>query len=117
MRLSKHSKSFEFSLHSKLVHFLFESILSIDTKAAADKYKWQENLHRSKTQRRKRGRAKIAIEELNAELHMKEETVERMRSSLNRLKKRTKDETITESDLEEFDELLSTDDEDESDGK
>lgn len=82
-----------------------------DTKAAADKYKWQYNLHQSKKQPNKRGKPKIPIEDLNAELQSKEESVEIMRSSLNRLKKRTKDQTITDSDLEEFDELLSTDDE------
>lgn len=38
-----------------------------------------------------------------------------MRSSLRRLKKQTKNESITESDMEEFDDLLSTDDEVEAD--
>lgn len=92
-------------------------LLFLDTKAAANKYKWEIILDRSKKQTKKRGRAKLSIEDLNNELELKEERLSNMQSSLRRLKKYTKDEVITESDLEEFNELLSTDDEEENTGK
>lgn len=74
-------------------------------------------MDRSKKKTKKRGRAKISVEELNKELKIKEERVNIMRSSLKQLKKKTKHEVVTESDLEEFNELLSTDDEEEYNGK
>lgn len=46
---------------------------------------------------------------------MKKEVEIMMQSSLHRLKIQTKNESITESDMEEFDDLLSTDDEVEAD--
>lgn len=92
-------------------------ISSTDTKAAANKYKWQTNLYRKKRRAKKRGRAKISIKDLKNELKVKQECEKRMKNSLELLKKRTKDQMVTESDLEEFDELLLTEDEDENDGK
>lgn len=102
------------NLDTTLLH---HSISSTDTKAAANKYKWQTNLERKNRQPKKRGRAKISIEDLKNELKVKQENEERMKNSLERLKKRTKDQMVTDSDLEEFDELLLTEDEDENGGK
>lgn len=69
------------------------------------------NLERRKRKPHKRGRPKISAAVLNVELKLKEEMVDNMKESLRSLKKRTKNQMISESDLEECDELLSTDDE------
>lgn len=89
-------------------------ILIPDTKAAADEYKWQINFERRKRQPHKRGRPKILVADLDVELKLKEEMVDNMEKSLQALKKRTKNQMISESDLEECDDLLSTDDENEN---
>lgn len=75
------------------------------------------NLERSKKQPNRRGKPKITANELNAELLLKEERVKIMESSLKKLKNYTKNEIISTSDIEEFDELVSTDEEDETAGK
>lgn len=56
--------------------------LNLDMKAAADEYKWQIILERSKRQPNKRGRPKILPEVYREELRITEETVNRMETSL-----------------------------------
>lgn len=69
------------------------------------------NLERSKKQPNKRGKPKIPVEVLKNELKIKEESVKRKEASLKYLKRHVREEMITESDLEEYNDLLSTDEE------
>lgn len=88
-----------------------------DTKAAADQFNWITNLERRKRRAGKRGRPKISIEELENELALKVEAISTMTTSLDKLTEKTSDEIISESDLEEICDLLSTDDESETESK
>lgn len=85
---------------------------SKENRADADHYMWQNELQRRKKQPQKRGRPKISFTDLEKELEIKKEKVRKMDNSLKKLQDRAKDEVIEESDLEEYEELLATDDED-----
>lgn len=61
-----------------------------------------------------RGNPKVTIEDLDNELVSKVEILSTMEESLRLMRNFTDGQIISESDLEEFDDLLSTDDEDES---
>lgn len=74
-------------------------------------------MDRSKKLPDKRGKPKISITVLKDELKIKKEIAKKKESTLKYLKRQTANAVISESDLEEFDGLLSTDDEAESDGK
>lgn len=86
-------------------------MIDSDTKGAADAYIWQANIERLE-QPYKRGRKKIATQVLNRELQAKTEALGRMEKSLDLLRTFNKNQIISDSDLEEFDALMSTDEED-----
>lgn len=66
-------------------------LLLADSRAAADKYIWQADLNGRK-RKEFRGRAKVTVDDLQAELATKKEIVDRMTHSLDAFKNRNKDE-------------------------
>lgn len=68
-------------------------------------------MERSKKHPNTRGKPKISVEVLKNELKIKEESVSRKEASLKYLKRHVREEMITDSDLEEYNDLLSTDEE------
>lgn len=69
------------------------------------------NLERNKKQSNKRGKPKISVDVLKDELRVKQELVTIKEASLAKLKRQVQEEMITDSDLEEYNDLLSTDEE------
>lgn len=63
----------------------------------------------------RRGRPKVPVKDLKRAIKLKKETIEQMGRSLSAMGRHTVGQTICESDLEEFDELLSSDEDDDSD--
>lgn len=60
---------------------------------------------------RKRGRRKVNNAELEEELQIKREIVSRMQKSFSSLEKYSQKQMICDSDLEEYDDIFSTDEE------
>lgn len=73
---------------------------------------WEKDLHNRKKTTQKRGRPKITISDLEEELEIKKEKVLKLGQSLHNLIIRSNDDILDESDLDEYEELLETDDED-----
>lgn len=71
-----------------------------------------ENDFKHRKRSNKRGRPKITFADLEQELKIKEEKVQRMDTCLKKLQKRVEDQVLEESDLEEFEELLASDEDD-----
>lgn len=73
---------------------------------------WEDELNCRKRGPQKRGRTKITLADLAEELRIKQEKVRIMSGSLGQLHARAKNEVIDEDDLEEYEELLGTDEDD-----
>lgn len=63
----------------------------------------------SKTRSRKRGPTKTSLRDLERELKLKQEKVQKLQECVNSLTKKTEELVLDESDLEEYDDLLSSD--------
>lgn len=71
---------------------------------------WQNDMNRRKEHPQKRGRPKITLHDLEEELAIKKEKIKEMEKSATFLLTDAKDQIIDEMDLEEYNELLDTDD-------
>lgn len=86
-------------------------IILTDTKGAADAYVWEVGLNQ-RQRHGKRGKAKIDVADLERELRVKQEMLETMQGSFAPLRKYTvNNQLLCDSDLEEYDDLILTDDE------
>lgn len=81
----------------------------LDNKADANRHRWKERLSRLNN---KHGRPNLA--DLQEELKLKTEIFNKMRNSFSKLKKYAWAPVICDSDIEEYDKLLSSDDDDDS---
>lgn len=103
----------------KIIQLLLRKLISIlfvfsDSKAEANHFMWENDFKRRKRGPKKRGNPQITLEDLAAELEMKKEKIARMEQSVTKLLDRARNEVIDASDLEEYEALLASD-EDESD--
>lgn len=79
---------------------------------------WQNNLNHRKRQPQKRGRPKITLQDLEEELAIKKEKIATMQKCVTSLLTNAQHEIIEEMDLEEYNELLDSDnDPDDSDAE
>lgn len=106
------------SVRSIAIHFLclfalylYYSVHILDTKAEANHFLW-ENDFKHRKRPKKRGRTKANLADLEQELEIKTEKVQRMDTSLKKLQKHVEHQVLQESDLEEFEELLASDEDD-----
>lgn len=91
--------------------FIFQYVT--DTKAEADYFLFQKNFDKSQRRPHQRGKIKLSISELKHQLEMKQELVQQMQKSVDSMTNRTREQTIDDSDLDEYEDSLSTDDDDE----
>lgn len=87
-----------------------------DTKAEANYFLWEKNLVCRIKGQNTRKRPQPNHKDLEHELEIKAEKIQRMEKSLNKIQDRIRDEVVEEIDMEEYEELLNTDEE-LSDGK
>lgn len=67
-------------------------------------------MNRRKKLPQKRGRPKITLQDFQEELKIKQEKVRTLEESLKLMQARTSDEQIDESEIDEYNELMATDD-------
>lgn len=89
------------------IHIIFS-----DTKAEAEQFKWTKDFDARKKSPGQNRAPKFTLEQLQEELIVKKEKIEKLSAVLNMLDEYTVDLVVEENDMEEFEELLSdTDDE------